>query len=279
MGHKALQEQRQIQQLLWFCAVLIWCWRAYQGLLLHQLYEAPFIFVGADNTFWLYHALQIPQTIISHYYLAWFLDLAWLGTALYGCYKVQKRLVALLFCCLYANYFIVYNSVATHHEHILVAGLFCFLLLYVQSLQRFVLCWAALRYYALGVLFSAAIWKIALGSWNDPLHLDHLLKQQHLSLLLSKPDYWYSKCIHWLLQHPHYSAYLWYVGWMIELSFGIGFLTRKWDKYLAVLWFLFFVMDYWLMGLCFAEFCIFVLVFYPWRAIWKQYQQQAIHNN
>jgi hypothetical protein len=62
---------------------------------------------------------------------------------------------------------------------------------------------------------------------------------------------------------------------MVELSFGIGFFTRQWDKYLAVLWLLFFVMDYWLMGLCFAEFCIFVLLFYPWRAIWEQYQQQV----
>jgi hypothetical protein len=275
MQEKAQQEQKQLQQLLWIGAVLIWCWRAYQGLLLHQLYEAPFIFVGADNTFWLYHALQIPQTIISHYYLALLLDMAWLGMALYGAYKVPKIWAGLIFCCLYTNYFIIYNSVATHHEHILVAGLFCFLLLCIHSLSRFVWCFVALRYYALWVLFSAALWKIALGSWNDPLHLDHILKQQHLSILLLEPNDWYSQCIYWLLEHPQYSAYLWYVGWMVELSFGIGFFTRQWDKYLAVLWLLFFVMDYWLMGLCFAEFCIFVLLFYPWRAIWEQYQQQV----
>lgn len=273
MNQEARKEQLTIKQCLWMFALLVWCWRAWQGLLLHQLYEAPFIFVGADNTFWLYHALQIPDWIISHHWLALGLDIAWLLVALLGCWKVQQQFLGGLQWLLYVNYFIVYNSVSTHHEHILVGGLFCLLLLMVQSLTCFVLLLAALRYYALWVLFSAALWKVGLGSWNDSQHLVHLLQQQHLALLVHQPDSWYSQAIYWLLNHPFLVQLLWYLGWLVELSFGIGFFTRKWDKELGILWLLFFVMDYWLMGLCFAEFCIFALLFYPWREIWKYYYQ------
>lgn len=273
MSKGAFQEQRNIKQCLWVFALLVWVWRAWQGLLLHQLYEAPFIFVGADNIFWLYHALQLPAQIIKHYWLALGLDIAWLVVAVWGCWKVQQQLLGGILWLLYANYFIIYNSVATHHEHILVGGLFCLWLLLINNLTRFVLIVAALRFYALWVLFSAALWKFGLGSWKDPQHLEQILQQQHLALLVYQAESWYSQAIYWLLKHPFYTQLLWYLGWLVELSFGIGFFTRKWDKWLGILWLLFFIMDYWLMGLCFAEFCIFALLFYPWREIWKHYEQ------
>ncbi len=269
----AQKEQQQLKRLLWLAALMIWLWRAWQGLLLSNLYEAPFIFVGADNSFWLYHALQIPALVLQHYRLALGLDVAWLVLVLYGFWKVPKGIFGVLFWGLYGNYFIIYNSVATHHEHILIAGLFCFLLLLIDSLERFVLVFVGLRYYALWVLFSAALWKFGLGSWNDPNHLVEILKQQHLDYLVMQPDSWYAEAIRWLITHPNYTHALWCLGWLVELSFGIGFLTRRFDHWLGILWVLFFVLDYWLMGLCFAEFCIFALVFYPWREIWKQYEQ------
>lgn len=276
---QAYKEQRQIKSWLWLFALLVWCWRGWQGVLLHQLYSAPFIFVGADNFFWLYHALQIPTTIIHSYSLALFLDLSWLLIALYGYWKIQQRFLGLLLWILYTNYFIIYNSTTTHHEHILVAGFFCLLLLIINDLKRFIWIFVALRYYALWVFFSAALWKIGLGSWNDAHHLEEILKHQHLQSLVYQADSSYSQVIYWLINQPFYTQLLWCLGWLIELSFGIGFFTRKWDKLLGILWLCFFVMDYWIMGLCFAEFCIFILVFYPWREIWKQYYQQLSATN
>ncbi|MGH1338269.1 MAG: hypothetical protein ACRBFS_19250 [Aureispira sp.] len=278
MEEQPFEEQQQIKRLLWLLALLVWCWRYWQGCLLHQLQEAPFVFVGADNTFWLYHALQIPALVIQQYSLALFLDCSWFFLALYGLWKVQQRFAGALLWLLYTNYFIIYNSIATHHEHILVAGLFCFLLLMVNQLSRFILLFVALRYYALWVLFSAALWKIGLGSWNDTQHLEEILKHQHISLLVYRSDDLYSQAISWLIQHPFYTQLLWYIGFLVELSFGIGFFTRRWDKILGILWLLFFIMDYCLIGLCFAEFCIFALVFYPWREIWNRYQH-PLHNH
>jgi hypothetical protein len=275
-----LREQRLLKHWLWIGAVLIWGWRFWQGLLLHQLYEAPFIFVGADNTFWLYYATQLPALVVEQYSLALGLDTAWLLLAAWGVWSThldhskpkKQQLIGLIFWLLYINYFIIYNSIATHHEHILVAGLFCFLLLIFQKIERFVLVFIGLRYYALWVLFSAALWKIGLGSWNDAEQLTEILKHQHIDYLITNPEACYSDFIYWLLAHPLLCQLLWCMGWLVELSFGIGFFTRRFDRWLGVLWVLFFVLDYGLMGLCFTEFCIFVVVFHPWREIWKHYQ-------
>lgn len=267
-------EQQQIQKIVWFALLLSWILRYYQNLLLHDLYQAPFISVKADNIFWLYHALQIPQYILEHYHLSTLLDASWLLVCLGGLLSKERQWLGFLIFPLIFNYNIIYHSVATHHEHKLVGLLFCIPLLSIKTHKNFVLIFAGLRYYAIFALFSAAVWKLWRGSAGVSYQMSEILKHQHLDYLISYPNSYFSLFIRYLIDHTYISAIFWYSGWIIEFIFIIGFFSRKWDKVLGILLLLFFFMDYWLMNLYFVEFCIFVLFFYPWKDLWNYYETE-----
>jgi hypothetical protein len=266
------KEQAQIQRFIWLFLCFVWLFRAYQGLLLFQLHQAPFINVKADNVFWMYHAIQIPHFLLKHQFFAFLMDLIWLMIAFLGTLKIQNRWLTSFLCLLVLNYIIIYNSASTHHEHILVGLLFFVPLLLIRDKTNFVLIFAGIRYYAIFTLFSAGLWKVYRGSLFTPNQMSEILKHQHIDYLISYPEAYFSNFISYLITHSSLANLFWYGGWFIELTFALGFFTRKFDKLLGSLFILFFIMDYLLMQLCFVEFCIFALVFYPWKGIWEHYR-------
>jgi len=272
MSNSIQKEQAQIQRFIWLFLCFVWLFRCYQGLLLFQLHQAPFINVKADNVFWMYHAMQIPHLVLKHQFLAFLIDLTWLIIALLGLFKTQNRWLTSLICLLVLNYLIIYNSASTHHEHILVGLLFFVPILLIRDKTNFVLVFAGIRYYAIFTLFSAGLWKVYRGSLFTPNQMSEILKHQHIDYLISYPEAYFSNIISYLIAHPSLANLFWYGGWFIELTFVLGFFTRKFDKLLGSLFILFFIMDYLLMQLCFVEFCIFALVFYPWKGIWEHYR-------
>lgn len=272
--NKFENEQRHIKQAILLFLLFVWLFRAWSGLLLVQLHDSPLLNVGSDNMFWLFYSLQFPNYIIKHQWLGLSCDLLWLGIAIGGLfYKLPKYSYGVLGFLL-LNYSIIYNATSTHHEHTLVGVVFMSMLLIPTSSKNFTLLFAALRYYALFALSSAGLWKIYRESAFHANQMSEILKTQHLEYLTTYPESYYSNFISFLIEHPFCSNWLWYSGLVIELSFLIGFLTRRYDPILGILFLAFFIGDYLIMNLCFAEFCIFVLVFYPWNEIWKYYNAE-----
>lgn len=269
--HLMQDDQRLIQRLLYGWILLIWLGRAWEGLLLGQLADSPLLHVGANNLLWVYWLSPIPHWIQQFAGWGWLLDGLWLGAALWGCWRGSVLTAAVVVSVLTLNYYSYYIGVATHHEHTLLGILFCLPLLWVHTPQRFALVFAGIRYYVLWMMVSAAVWKIYRGSWCVPHQMAEILLDQHLRYLLLYPDAVFSQFVRWLVAHPALANLLWYLGWLIEGSFIIGFFTRRWDRWLGMLFLSFFAADYALMGINFWEFCIFAIVFYPWTKLWEYY--------
>ena len=267
------KEIANIKRLIWFFFGIVWIGRYCQGLLLHQLHLAPFLSVEADNFYWIWHALQFVEFSIQYYWIGLSLDIILAIIITQGIIGKVKKYTGVLFILLFTNYFICYNSVATHHEHTLVALFFMQFILLIERPKHFVLTFIALRYYVIFIFFSAFLWKMCRGSLFHPQQMTSLLQQQHVEYLISYPNSYYSSFINYLIQQETLANLLWYGGWCLELAFVIGFWTRKWDKLLLFLFLVFFIADYLIMGLCFAEFCIFALVFYPFTSIWQYFNQ------
>jgi len=261
-----------IKQVIWSFLLLVWGGRYLEHLLLHQLHQAPFVSVEADNFFWLWHATGLVEWSMQHWYAGLVVDLLWLGIAILGWMGRANQWLTGLFVLVFTHYFVCYNSVATHHEHTLVALLFMQGLLLVKQPKRFVLSFVGLRYYAIFVFFSAACWKIARGSAWMSGQLSAFLQSQHITYLTAHPSSTYSEFIYFLINHSFWSDMLWYGGWCIELIFVVGFFTRQYDRLLGVLIIVFFAFDYLIMDICFAEFCIIALLFYPFSRIWGYYE-------
>ncbi len=254
-----------IKRIIYLFLLGSWLLRLYQGVLLYQLAGASFVSVKADNSFWIYHALQIPEYILGNQFLGLFLDLIWLILSISGLISKSGRKKGLLMFAVFINYYIIYHSVATHHEHTLNGILFMLLLITISNNKTFILCFEALRYYVLFVMFSAFLWKLFRGSLFEAGQMSEILKHQHIEYITSYPDSGYSNFICYFISKPIISNLLWYMGWITEMIFIVGFFTKKYDRWLGILFLAFFVMNYILMNLCFIEFCIFLIVFWPWR--------------
>lgn len=117
----------------------------------------------------------------------------------------------------------------------------------------------ALRYFFLYFITSAALWKFIQGGIFNMNEMSGVLLYQHNQQLTNSPGYWQTDFYYWLIQHPGVSWCLYAAATIIELSFIIGFFTKKYDRLLAWLFIVFLIADYFIMRIPYFEMLPFLL--------------------
>jgi hypothetical protein len=115
-----------------------------------------------------------------------------------------------------------------------------------------------LRYFFLFFFSSAGIWKIVQQGIFNIEQMSGVLLYQHKEYLTSSSN-WYSTAVLWLINHSSISYLLYFAAFLVELSFIIGFFTKKFDLFLAAAFLLFLLMDILLMRINYAEVSPFLL--------------------
>ncbi|HET6254647.1 MAG TPA: hypothetical protein VFE32_11260 [Puia sp.] len=103
------------------------------------------------------------------------------------------------------------------------------------------------RYYFLYVFVSAAIWKVARGAVFNSQEMSRILLLHHTDLLTGACTSVTCRVYRWLIDHPAVSQIIYIGGVLLEASFMIGFVTRRLDRLLIALAFLFVIADLLLM--------------------------------
>lgn len=150
-------------------------------------------------------------------------------------------------------YFFSYNLVTGHHYHGLVGALVVTIPFFTKNETKFLLLWQTARYYLLYIFVSAALWKMLRGTLFFPEQLSNILKAQQLTMLLQQPDSFSSGIVRCLIARPNVSHFLFSINVLIQLSFAIGFFTKKFDLMLLVLIILFCMANYFVMNIVSAE--------------------------
>jgi hypothetical protein len=246
--------ERHIKQLALFyliCFGVNQAWFLWNGLYFTAL--NPVFFVNKlDITGQLILNTGFPQQLLQHATLRWVLDGLYMCLPVLLCFAAvnRKKWVALVAICtaicamLYGYCFSIMGVISI--EVFIVWMLFP-LVLAGNGLAGFYYRLHAIRYLFVLFFFSTAIWKIRAGGLFNQEQLAAILLQQHLPVLVSAPQYWWSKCVLWLIQHSTVSYGLYVLATAIEASFVSAFFTKKYDKLLGVLFVVFLVFDYFLM--------------------------------
>jgi hypothetical protein len=147
-----------------------------------------------------------------------------------------------------------------------IEGLVGYMLLPIAFLSSrestFDLLWEGLRYFFLFFFASAGCWKLVQGGIYHLDQMSAILQNQHLERLtaVSGPSGdWYGQVIRWLVNHPLVSYGLYGCVTLAELSFLVGFFTRKWDKWLGLIFVLFLLLDKWVMGIDYMDMLVLAL--------------------
>ena len=251
----------ELSRLLSATLLLIWICRLWQGIGLSQLMQPVFSDTKADRFYWLLDSMGVLNALINFMPLSVTIDaFLLLLPILMLAYPSNKYFSWLNFVSIVC-YFSAYNVTATHQEHTLIGALGAAFLLCFKNSLRFSSVFSALRFYACFMMASAAFWKIGRCSLWQNGQMTNILKTQHAALITNSEASLYSSWINYLIDNPMLANTLWWGAALIELSFLIGFFSRKFDRVLFLFFWIFLLSDYLVMGLHFWELGILSAMF------------------
>lgn len=238
--------------------------RYFNELFLHQLISNPIRSPRIDLVVWITHYIGIPN-LISNQIVSLTFDFIILLLPILILYRIFKgkkfnNLSASL--CLFFGLYILFIycfptlSIRKYLGLVLIPIAFIF-----QSKRRYYYYLELMRYYILFVFTSASLWKILRGVAWDPRHMQLTLKAQHIDNFVNWPDHYITKLIATLIEHPSFCTTLFILAVISQLLFFIGFITKKYDKLLAILMLIFILSDYLVMRIEYWEFIVFLPLF------------------
>ncbi|MBC7867972.1 MAG: hypothetical protein H7X88_10620 [Gloeobacteraceae cyanobacterium ES-bin-316] len=74
-----------------------------------------------------------------------------------------------------------------------------------------------------------------------------ILVRQHSAILVATPGGWHSYFIRYLIMHSSVSYFIYALGTIAELSFIIGFFTKKFDLFLMLILCFFILFNFFLL--------------------------------
>lgn len=119
--------------------------------------------------------------------------------------------------------------------------LFPFLFL-TANINQFYFVLHGLRFFFIFFFASSGVWKITQGGVFYPGQMSGVLLFQHKEYLVTSKD-WYTRFVYFLVRRPQLSFVLYVGAAMLELFFFVGFFTRRYDKFLIVLFIVFLLLD------------------------------------
>jgi hypothetical protein len=195
---------------------------------------------------------SIPKQLLLHPSLYFFIDALLLILFIGICtFFVLKQNVPvwynIFFTLLFTFYLLLQNIFIQIHlesyvAYVLLSMVFCI----IHEKKLFTLI-SLVRYLFLYVFVSAAIWKIARGAIFNIDQFSQILIYQHVAYLIDGCQSNICAVIHYLIENPKLSYWFYLLATLLELSFVIGFFTKKYDHWLLILAILFFAFDHALM--------------------------------
>ena len=254
-----------MRALVFSAALLILFFRLYSGTMLHQLHSPILISPEADNTYWLFHMTGIPQLLVSNYWIALLFDILFFLFASLSLIYSESRIFPVLFWIFLVCYCISFNSFLGQHLHTL-AGLFFIVIPFMMNKKHFLFLWEGVRYYALFIYASSALWKICRGDLWVTEHFSNILRDQSINILSASPGDFRIGIISFFLSHSLFAYSFFLVGLFFQLSFLAGFFTKRFDKILIAFGILFHTAVYLLMDILYIELFVIYLSMIPFVA-------------
>ncbi len=193
-------------------------------------------------------ATGLPRFMIAHPVSLGVADgLALLLPLLLIAYAFYKRRFSVWLGIGFSGFLALYLLLADlfwqlHHEPFVLYLLLS--LAFITNRERnFYRVLAGCRYYFLYIFISAALWKLFRGAVFNPNEMSRILLLQHSDLLSGDCSGWVCRTYSWLIDHPGAAQWLYVGGAVVEASFLIGFFTRRYDRLLLLLAFVFVVAD------------------------------------
>ena len=238
-----------------FYVLMVYKW--FNGMFLYQM--EPFFFYTREDLFsWFIMLTGIHKWLLNNVAGCVLFDAFFYTTPLlfYIIYLKLNRftsIAAIAMLCINWLYIQCYTMFPTNSIEAHIAWLLFPIVFIPKKEKTFLLLFDGLRYFLLFFFVSAGIWKFVLGGIFNTHQMSNILLAQHKELLATTPNHWYASFIGFLIAKPVLSFSLYVVATLVELSFVVGFFTKKFDKLLLLFCILFLLTDHFIMRIPYYE--------------------------
>lgn len=260
---------------LYYGLVLIYLANRYfNHMLLSQLYQPELTYMGTDLTYIFFSWSGITQFFTGKFWAALGLDLLLAGSALASFIFTRQKISSWVFTVALFIYIVAGYSVLCFHKHNLTGLWFASLMFLAVGETAFSLLFELVRMYAVFSYASAGFWKFFRDVWNLPGHFALIVKVDALAYLAQHPDTWLAKVLSWLIIHPAQLDNMMVLSSFIQLSFVIGFFTKRFDKYFLLYALTFHLLSLLLLRAYFFEFAAILITLLPVAFFYKPVNRQ-----
>ncbi len=250
------------QYCIIFYIIMFYKWT--NGLLLYQL-EPLFITTSQDFSTWLIMQTGLHKIFLNNHTACIIGDglFLLLPMLLLWLHKLQNRAYSfiaylmLIYNFVYIQILVLYPSYSIK----VMTGWILFPCLFLTNNEKATaIIQQALRYMICYIMLSAALWKMAQGGifWENQMR--NILIRQHADILVLKTKNVWTYSYNWIIVHPILAQFVYLLAYLIELFFGVGFFTNRYDKILRYFLIIFLIADFFLMRIAYFDYLVFLLV-------------------
>lgn len=239
-------DAHRVGRWLFTYIMILLVYRWYAGKFLMDIALSPIVEPEVDNTFWAVLATGIPEIIIQSPTFAIIIDLLVVICAGLCYIRMDKRYSTWAFLVFFIIQTITVEAYTNSHSKTVICIIIT-VLPFAFKEEKWLRLWEFARYYLGFVMVSSAFSKIYYGGLTTTDQMKNILVQQHVDLFIQAPNALHTKFIQWIIQHPFVANSFYYLGFITQLSFIFVFVTKKYDKILALLLILFVINTYTLM--------------------------------
>jgi hypothetical protein len=232
-----------------FCIVLFeYLLFIYAGVSFSFLSGNEFFSLEADPVFWIIYLSKIPQFIAAHQWPGILLDITIVVLILLFIRNpYDNKLGIALFILLMLFYTMLMGHLA--HKNYQTGFFMLFIPFMFKSEKNRSFAFEAIRYYLLFFYASAAVLKLNSQALLYREHFSDLLSGQFTPYFLEGNLGIRTTTNLYLINHPAVSYTIYLLSVLLELLAFIGFFTKRYDKWLAVLFLSFHFTNWFIMDI------------------------------
>lgn len=248
----------------WLFLVLVYFFLNHS--LLYQLTSPSLIYVGTDNTFWLFHLLNIPQFFSANPWAALVFDIILTTSCLAFVFIPDQRILAWMTVIGCWILYICYCS-ASGHQFAQIGYLLIPIAFLVENEMKFQLMWKLIRYWVCFLYVCGGIYKIYYGGFAFDGNMAEILRMMNAEWFIGGSSSWTGRLVIYFTEHPGFAQLFYQVATVLDLIMIVGFFTYRYDRYLLIFLFIFHLANYLLLHISFVEQSLIFAPFLPWQAI------------
>ncbi len=232
-----------------FCMVLLeFLLFIFSEVSFSYLYGDPYFNIAVDPLYWLFYLAGIPQFIISHYWVGFFMDCLIVFFLILLIRNPFNHRIALLCLFLLGIFYITITGYHTHRNY--QSGFIWVFLPFIfkKTINRN-FAFETARYFLLIFYASAALLKLTGFGAFEPGLFSNILAHQFTPYYLEGNTGIRTTFNMMLIRHQSLAYFLYLGALIIECITFVGFFTKKFDLHIAILLLLFHFANWFIMDI------------------------------